>query len=140
MVLVTILVLALSLGFTLNQETNQISGLSVFDLSSGAVGSDQGGEKLYTQFIHLATTTNSELVWGVPTDFGAVDLVSLQLTGTFEGDNVDVFLETPEGEELAGKYMVFASPGIIVNGELFATGGFDRDKFTAKLKELSQKQ
>lgn len=44
---------------------------------------------------------------------------------------------TKEGQELAEKYMILASPGIILNDELFATGGFDRDKFTEKLKELS---
>lgn len=45
---------------------------------------------------------------------------------------------TPEGIEMAQKYMIFASPGIILNGELWATGGFDRKKFVKKLKELSQ--
>lgn len=44
---------------------------------------------------------------------------------------------TTEGQEMAGKYMIFASPGIILNGELWATGGFDREKFLEKLKELS---
>ena len=43
-----------------------------------------------------------------------------------------------EGQEMAQKYMIFASPGIILNGELWATGGFDRDKFINKLKELSR--
>ncbi len=45
---------------------------------------------------------------------------------------------TPEGQEMAGKYMIFASPGIVLNGELWATGGFDKNQFLAKLKELSQ--
>mgnify|MGYP001592152680 FL=1 len=45
---------------------------------------------------------------------------------------------TPEGQEMAGKYMIFASPGIILDGALFATGGFDRQKFVEKLKELSE--
>ena len=48
-----------------------------------------------------------------------------------------VDVTTPEGQEMAQKYMIFASPGIILNGELFASGGFDRDKFINKLKELS---
>lgn len=43
---------------------------------------------------------------------------------------------TPEGMEMAQKYMIFASPGIIFNGKLFATGGFDKQKFVQKLKEL----
>ncbi len=50
--------------------------------------------------------------------------------------HVDV--TTPEGQEMAGKFMIFASPGIIINGELFSTGGFDREKFLGKLKELSK--
>lgn len=45
---------------------------------------------------------------------------------------------TPEGQALAQKYMIFASPGIILNGELWATGGFNKEKFLEKLKELSQ--
>jgi len=48
-----------------------------------------------------------------------------------------VDVTTPEGQEMAGKYMIFASPGIILNHELFATGGFDKEKFIQKLKELS---
>ena len=50
--------------------------------------------------------------------------------------NVSVI--TPEGQEMAQKYMIFASPGIILNGELWATGGFNRDNFIEKLKELSR--
>lgn len=46
-------------------------------------------------------------------------------------------VSTPEGQELAQKHMILASPGIILNGELWVTGGFDREKFLAKLKELS---
>lgn len=49
-----------------------------------------------------------------------------------------VDVTTQEGQQMAGKYMIFAAPGIILNGELWATGGFDRDKFINKLKELSQ--
>ena len=45
---------------------------------------------------------------------------------------------TPEGIEVAGKYMIFASPGIILNNELWATGGYDQNKFLTKLKELSE--
>lgn len=50
--------------------------------------------------------------------------------------NIDV--TTPEGQEIAGKYMIMASPGIIINDELWATGGFHKDKFVEKLKELSR--
>jgi len=50
--------------------------------------------------------------------------------------HVDV--TTPEGQEMAGKFMIFTSPGIILNGELFSTGGFDKEKFIKKITELSQ--
>lgn len=43
----------------------------------------------------------------------------------------------PEGQELVQKHQIFASPGIILNGELFSTGGVNKDQFIAKLKELS---
>jgi len=49
----------------------------------------------------------------------------------------EVSLLEPEGQEMVQKYSIFASPGIIINDELFSTGGVDIDKFTAKLKELS---
>ncbi len=42
----------------------------------------------------------------------------------------------PGGQELVQKHMIFASPGIIINGELFATGGLDKDKFIDKVNEL----
>jgi len=50
----------------------------------------------------------------------------------------NISVVTPEGMELARKYGIFSSPGIIINGELFSMGGFDRGKFLAKLKELSK--
>lgn len=45
---------------------------------------------------------------------------------------------TSEGQELAAKHMIFASPGIIVNGELFSTGGVDKGKFLDWLTKLSK--
>ena len=50
-------------------------------------------------------------------------------------NKVDV--TTPEGQEMVQKYMIFTSPGIMLNGELWASGGFDKAKFIQKLKELS---
>lgn len=44
---------------------------------------------------------------------------------------------TPEGQEMAGKYGIFASPGIVINDELFSTGGVNKEKFINKIKELS---
>lgn len=49
----------------------------------------------------------------------------------------EVSIITPEGIDLVQKYQVFASPGIIMNDELFATGGFSKEKIQAKLQELS---
>ncbi len=49
-----------------------------------------------------------------------------------------VDVTTPEGQDMAQKYMIFSSPGVILNGELFASGGFNREKFLQKLRELSQ--
>lgn len=44
---------------------------------------------------------------------------------------------TPEGQELVSKHQIFASPGILIDGEVWATGGFDKTKFLEKLKTLS---
>jgi alkyl hydroperoxide reductase subunit AhpF len=49
----------------------------------------------------------------------------------------NVSILSPEGQELAGKHMIMASPGILLNGELFCTGGVDKGKFLEKLKTLS---
>lgn len=49
----------------------------------------------------------------------------------------EVSLMDPQGQELVQKYQIFASPGIIINDELFSTGGVNKDEFLAKLKELS---
>ena len=60
------------------------------------------------------------------------------IKGDFPGvrfDRVDV--TTDRGQELAQQHMIFASPGIILNGELFSTGGFNKDQLVKKLKELS---
>lgn len=48
-----------------------------------------------------------------------------------------VDVTSPEGQEMAGKYMIFASPGIILNGELWGSGGYDKNKFLTRIKELS---
>lgn len=50
----------------------------------------------------------------------------------------EVSLVDPEGQELVQKHQIFASPGIIVDGELFSTGGVDQKGLQAKLKELSE--
>lgn len=51
----------------------------------------------------------------------------------------EVDATTPEGMELVSKHTIFASPGILINGELFSTGGVNRDAFLKKLEELGGK-
>lgn len=46
-------------------------------------------------------------------------------------------ITTPEGQALAGRHSIMASPGIVLNDEFFSTGGVDRAALLAKLKELS---
>ena len=48
----------------------------------------------------------------------------------------EVSVTTPEGQTLAGQHLIFASPGIIINGELFSTGGVNRNELSKKLREL----
>ena len=48
----------------------------------------------------------------------------------------EIDIATPQGQELAGKYSVMASPGIVIDDELFSTGGVNRDKLVEKLKSL----
>ncbi|MEK7560172.1 MAG: thioredoxin family protein [Patescibacteria group bacterium] len=43
---------------------------------------------------------------------------------------------TPKGQEMVLKYKIFSSPGIIINDELFSSGGVNTDKLTEKLKSL----
>ena len=50
----------------------------------------------------------------------------------------NISLVSPEGMEMVSKYMILASPGIVINGELFSTGGVNQEKFINKIKELSQ--
>ncbi len=49
---------------------------------------------------------------------------------------VTIDMTTPEGQKLVQKYGIMASPGVIINDELFSTGGVDRDKLIDKLKSL----
>lgn len=49
----------------------------------------------------------------------------------------EVSITEPEGQEIAQKHMIMASPGILINGELFSTGGVNQKEFLEKLKELS---
>jgi len=55
----------------------------------------------------------------------------------FPGATLKIFdATTPEGMEKVSKYNIFSSPGVIINGELFSTGGVRKNAFLKKLKEL----
>lgn len=49
----------------------------------------------------------------------------------------EIDMTTPAGQELVQKYSVMASPGIVINGELFSTGGVDKKKLIERLKTLT---
>jgi glutaredoxin len=66
-----------------------------------------------------------EDLWnGIKVDFPNVTMKSMSIL-------------TPEGQEMAQKYGIFASPGIVINSELFSTGGVTKETFIKKLKDLS---
>ena len=48
----------------------------------------------------------------------------------------EIDMMTPKGQELVQKYGVMSSPGIIINDELFSTGGVNKEKLIEKLKSL----
>jgi len=48
----------------------------------------------------------------------------------------EIDITSQEGQELVSKYAVMASPGVIIDDELFSTGGVDREKLIAKLESL----
>lgn len=48
----------------------------------------------------------------------------------------EIDMATEPGQELVQKYGIMASPGIVINGELFSTGGVKREKLVEKLKSL----
>lgn len=48
----------------------------------------------------------------------------------------EIDVTTPKGMELVIKYSIMASPGVIVNGELFSTGGINKESFVKKLDQL----
>lgn len=43
---------------------------------------------------------------------------------------------TPEGQKMVVDYGIFSAPGILINGELFSTGGVNRNQLSTKLREL----
>ncbi len=50
----------------------------------------------------------------------------------------EVDMATQEGQKLVQEHGIMASPGIVIDGELFSTGGVDREKLIEKLKSLKE--
>ena len=49
----------------------------------------------------------------------------------------EIDIAKPEGQKLVQKFGIMSSPGIVINGKLFSTGGVDKEKLVAKLKSLN---
>ena len=50
----------------------------------------------------------------------------------------EIDMTTPEGQKFVQKYSIMSSPGIVINKELFSTGGVDKEKLVEKLKSLPE--
>lgn len=50
----------------------------------------------------------------------------------------EIDMTTPKGQELISKYGIMSSPGIIINGELFAMGGTTEKELRDKFAELKK--
>jgi len=48
---------------------------------------------------------------------------------------IDMFSD--KGQKMVTTHGIMSSPGIIVNGELFSSGGLDKEKLLEKLKDIS---
>lgn len=47
----------------------------------------------------------------------------------------EIDIASPGGQKLVQKYGIMSSPGIIIEGELFSTGGVNKEKLIEKLKK-----
>lgn len=57
----------------------------------------------------------------------------------FPGIKVEeIDIASPEGQKLVQKYSIMASPGIVIDGKLFSTGGVNREKLVKKLESIYQ--
>lgn len=71
---------------------------------------------------------------GCPTCAWAKNFFETEIKPKFsevEIEYVDALSE--QGQELIQKHSIFAAPGIIINGELFASGSFDKEELIKKL-------
>lgn len=46
----------------------------------------------------------------------------------------EIDMTSEKGQELVQKHSIMSSPGLIIDGKLFSTGGVDKEKLIKKLK------
>lgn len=46
----------------------------------------------------------------------------------------EIDITSEEGQKMIQKYSIMSSPGIVIDGELFSTGGINKEKLIKKLK------
>lgn len=73
-----------------------ISGFAAADSTTATLSGLS--EPHYTQYVYVATNANSELKWQVPESYESYELRSLKISGAYEGEAIDVYLETESGD------------------------------------------
>lgn len=48
----------------------------------------------------------------------------------------EIDITSEQGQKMVQKYSIMSSPGIMIDGELFSTGGVNKEKLIKKLKSL----
>ena len=68
----------------------------------------------------------------------AKELLENEIKPNFPDVEVEyIDMLTEQGQKMVQECGIMASPGIIVNGELFSVGGLDKDKLIEKIKPPS---
>lgn len=74
---------------------------------------------------------------GCPTCAWAKDFFETEIKPNYPQVEIEYIEAVSEkGQELIQKHSIFTAPGIIFNGELFASGSFDKNKLIEKIKSL----
>ncbi|MBI3304952.1 hypothetical protein HYZ80_01330 [Candidatus Parcubacteria bacterium] len=50
----------------------------------------------------------------------------------------EVSILEPEGQQLAMDHQIFSAPGIFLDGEMFASGGVNKEEFLTKMHALTK--
>lgn len=67
----------------------------------------------------------------------AKKILQNEITPNFPNMEVEyIDMLSEGGQKMVQEYGIMASPGIIVNGELFSVGGLDKNKLIEKIKSL----